>query len=233
MSFSFVTQPYHREKIKIHDLKGYHMNNTGSSNFWHDFAKQEALTQNEVEQFKQYYELLIEWNKKFNLTAITDEKEVIAYHFQDSLALQKLIDCKAVKTLADIGTGAGFPALPLKIKFPHLKLVLIEVNKKRISFLQHVCQQLNLHDIEMVDLDWRSFLRKTDYKIDVVCARASLRPPELFHMFKPSCFYNNAQLVYWAADSWQPRPKEKVFLKKEQIYEVGDKKRKLVLFEKN
>ena len=92
------------------------------------------LTLAQATKLGRYLELLIEWNAKFNLTVITDPLSIIQYHFDDSLALAKHIDFNTIQSTADIGTGAGFPGIPLKILFPHLKTVLIEINNKKRTF---------------------------------------------------------------------------------------------------
>ncbi len=201
-----------------------------SQALWGAFAKEAELTETQLHAFQTYHGLLIKWNKKHNLTAITDLEEVINYHFLDSLLLGKFYDFNAIKMFADIGSGAGFPALPLKIKYPHLSVVLVEVTEKKCEFLKLVINTLGLEGVEVVSLDWRTFLRKTAYSLDLVCARASLKPEELFHMFKGSSPYRAATLVYWAANNWSPIEREKKFVLKEELYRVGEKRRKYVFF---
>lgn len=193
------------------------------------FVKQQQLTELQAQQCKLYIQLLIEWNKKFNLTTITDVSQIIAYHFLDSVSIRNYIDFTSVSATADVGTGGGFPGLPLKILYPHLHVYLIEVNQKKIIFLQEVVDRLGLTNVEMINLDWRTFLRKTDYAIDLFCARASLAPEELIRIFKPGP-YQDAQLVYWASGDWQPQSKEQPFLVKEFAYSIKSKQRKYVLF---
>ncbi len=204
------------------------MKNESSSQLWASFIERHALTAEQTEQFQQYYRMVVETNDIHNLTAITDLKRVLSDHFDDSLALDQFIDCKKIRSLCDVGTGAGFPALPLKIKYPHLALVLIEVNHKKIQFLYDVIERLGLDSVEVYDLDWRTFLRKTVYNIEIFCARASLQPAELLRMFKPSSLYKDALLVYWASKDWVPHEKEVPLVEKEEWYTLGNKKRKLV-----
>jgi len=135
--------------------------------------------------------------------------------------------------VADVGSGAGFPGIPLKIIFPHLGVVLIEVTKKKQKFLQTVINELGLEGIEVCDLDWRTFLRKTESPIEYFLTRASLDPLELSRMFKPACPYKNAGLVYWASEEWEAAPRLKEFVKKEYEYVIKRKKRKLVLLKKD
>lgn len=124
------------------------------------------LENSQINQFYQYYELLDEWNKVMNLTAITDQNEVITKHFVDSLALVKAmgeISTKEYKII-DIGTGAGFPGIPLKIAFPQLKITLMDSLNKRIKFLNEVIEQLGLKEITAVHSRAEDLGRDKDYR---------------------------------------------------------------------
>lgn len=103
-----------------------------------------TLTENQYEQFQKYFELLAEWNEKMNLTAITDESGVALKHFADSLSLLNFVDIPQNSSLADVGTGAGFPGVVLKIARPDIKLTLIDSLIKRLVFLGEVCAQLGI-----------------------------------------------------------------------------------------
>lgn len=109
-----------------------------------------SLSDTQVQQFMMYYELLIEQNKVMNLTAITAFDEVCIKHFLDSISLCKAIDCTQEYTVIDIGTGAGFPGIPLKIVFPNLKITLLDSLGKRVKFLDEVIAHLGLYDIQTI-----------------------------------------------------------------------------------
>ena len=127
-----------------------------------------SLTDEQLEKLEVFYKLLVEWNQKINLTRITDKEEVYLKHFYDSLTLNKVVDLKNTKTLCDIGTGAGFPGIVLKIAFPNLKITLVDSLQKRINYLNEVIKELNLSNIEAIHV------RGEDFKgsFDVVTSRA-------------------------------------------------------------
>lgn len=109
-----------------------------------------TLTETQIDQFMKYKELLQEWNQKMNLTAITEDREVITKHFLDCMTINKALNMNEKYSVIDIGTGAGFPGLVIKIAFPHLKVTLVDSLKKRLVFLDTVIKELGLIDIECV-----------------------------------------------------------------------------------
>lgn len=126
------------------------------------------LTNKQKEQLEEFYNILIEENKKINLTRIVTKEEVYLKHFYDSLTIVKAVDLRTIKTLCDVGTGAGFPGIVLKIVFPHLDITLIDSLQKRVNYLNETIEKLKLKNIKAIHT------RSEDYKnkFDIVISRA-------------------------------------------------------------
>lgn len=136
-----------------------------------------TLSAEQLKQFDLYYEELVSWNEKMNLTGITEREQVYTKHFYDSISLAFFLDMNEIKNLADIGSGAGFPGIPLKICFPHLKLTIVDSLNKRISFLQHICTTLKLTDVQLIHGRAEGIARQYTHRdaYDLVTARAVAR----------------------------------------------------------
>lgn len=132
------------------------------------------LTSEQVEQFQIYYEFLVEKNKVMNLTAITEYEEVVQKHFVDSISLVNAIDVSSYISLIDVGTGAGFPGIPLKIVFPHLNIVLLDSLNKRILFLNEVIEKLHLQNIRAIHSRAEDAAKNKEYReqFDLCVSRA-------------------------------------------------------------
>lgn len=133
-----------------------------------------TLTDKQIEQFEKYYELLVEWNKVMNLTGITEFDEVMQKHFVDSVAAAKYAEMEKVNRLIDVGTGAGFPGIPLKIVYPHIQVTLLDSLNKRIKFLEEVVDNLGLTGIETVHGRAEDAAKKAEYReqFDLSVSRA-------------------------------------------------------------
>ena len=130
------------------------------------------VTDEKLDKLNKYYELLVSFNEKINLTAITLKEEVYLKHFYDSLTLVKIIDFNKYNTFCDIGTGAGFPGIVIKIFFPHLKVTLIDALNKRIDFLNIVISELQLKEIETIHSRIEDYGKNNRELYDIVTARA-------------------------------------------------------------
>ena len=187
------------------------------------------LENSQINQFYQYYELLDEWNKVMNLTAITDQNEVITKHFVDSLALVNAmgeISTKEYKII-DIGTGAGFPGIPLKIAFPQLKITLMDSLNKRIKFLNEVIEQLGLKEITAVHSRAEDLGRDKDYreKYDLSVSRAVANLSTLSEYCMP-CVKPGGFFIYYKSGKIE----EELSSAKHAIFLLGGKVNRIESF---
>lgn len=127
-----------------------------------------------LSKFHRYYELLVEWNQKMNLTAITEEADVYLKHFYDSVTIATDI-ALSKQTICDVGAGAGFPSIPLKILYPDLKVTIVDSLNKRITFLHHLCEELGLDNVEAVAARAEDYAKDHRQSFDLVTARAVAR----------------------------------------------------------
>lgn len=137
---------------------------------FNDILRQKAnesqikLDENQIDSLRRYYELLVEWNQKMNLTALTEPEDVALKHFCDSILLLSYADIPLNSSLIDVGTGAGFPSLPIKIVRPDIKLCLLDSLNKRLIFLQEVVNELNLNDVQIVHARAEDGARKKELR---------------------------------------------------------------------
>ncbi|TDM40272.1 16S rRNA (guanine(527)-N(7))-methyltransferase RsmG [Macrococcoides goetzii] len=145
-----------------------------------------TITEKQQKQFAIYYETLVEWNKLMNLTAVTEKEEVYLKHFFDSITPSFYYDFTKVQSICDVGAGAGFPSLPLKIMFPHLEVTIVDSLNKRINFLNHLSAELDLTNVRFIH-DRAETFGKGEYResFDVVTARAVARLSVLSELCLP------------------------------------------------
>lgn len=147
------------------------------------------LSEKQQQQFETYFHTLVEWNEKMNLTAITGKEEVYAKHFYDSITAAFYYDFSAGTKVCDVGAGAGFPSIPLKICFPDIKVTIVDSLQKRITFLNHLAAQLELDGVAFYH-DRAEFFGQNEqfrHRYDVVIARAVARMSVLSELCLPLC----------------------------------------------
>ena len=132
------------------------------------------VSEHQLQQFQKYYEILVEWNEKMNLTAITDKEDVYLKHFYDSITIAFDFDFNN-QTLIDVGAGAGFPSVPLKILYPNLKITIVDSLNKRITFLNHLFKELELDNCQAVAARAEEYAKDHRESVDIVMARAVAR----------------------------------------------------------
>lgn len=144
------------------------------------------LTDTQLQQFRVYFEELVEWNEKMNLTAITDQPDVYLKHFYDSITAAFYLDFSKPLKVCDVGAGAGFPSIPLKICFPEINVTIVDSLNKRIQFLTHLSEKLNLSGVEFVHARAEDFGQSAQREsFDLVTARAVARLSVLAELCVP------------------------------------------------
>lgn len=199
------------------------------------------LTDHQLQQFLIYYEMLVEKNKVMNLTAITDFDEVIEKHFLDSLSLIRVLDLHQPISVMDMGTGAGFPGIPLKIAFPEISVTLADSLNKRVIFLKEVIDELGLKDIDAIHGRAEDLAQKKDYRenFDLCVSRAVANLSTLAEYCIPFVKIGGMFIAYKAGecDEEVAAAKSSVFLlggKIQQIkkFNIGEAKRAFVIIQK-
>lgn len=178
------------------------------------------IKENEVLLFHSFMELLLEWNQKMNLTAITEEKEVIVKHFLDSLLLYSKIEVPVSSRVIDIGTGAGFPGIPLKIVRPEIYFLLVDSLMKRVNFLKEVKEKLQLRDLSILHGRAEEIGRIKEYRenFDIAVARAVAKLPVLLEYNIPFLKKGGFFIAYKGPESSQ-----EVILARKAADELGAK----------
>lgn len=198
---------------------------------WHQFAVQEQLTEGQLAHFKRYAELLREWNAVTNITRIIEPADIIMLHFRDSLALTHARSLTTCRGLCDVGSGGGFPGIPLAICYPQVPVILLEVNNKKCRFLQTVIKELGLTNCQVLSDDFLTFIRGSSYSLDYFVARASLKANELVKVLT-SVHYREVEVVYWASKHWEAGEPEKRYIREQYRYQLGEQERFLIFFKR-
>ncbi len=175
-----------------------------------------TLNQQQTDQFLQYYHLLVDWNARINLTSITEFQDVLVKHFLDSLSAVRALKMFHVKHLMDIGSGAGFPGIPLKIVFPHLQVTLLDSLNKRIRFLSELTVDLNLSDVELIHGRAEQYAKCSQYResYDLCVSRAVAPLNVLTEFCLPYVSVGGYFLAYKSGDAALELEKAQTAIKK-------------------
>ena len=199
------------------------------------------LTEKQIEQFLKYYEILVETNKVMNLTAITEFDEVIEKHFLDSLSLVRVFDLNRNVKILDLGTGAGFPGIPLKITFPEIDIVLADSLNKRVKFLNEVVETLQLKQVETVHGRAEELAKNKKYReqFDLCTSRAVANLSSLSEYCLPFVKTGGAFISYKSGevDEEAAQTKRAIYLLGGEVkdiykFDLFDQKRSFVVIEK-
>ena len=179
-----------------------------------------VLNENQLEQLHIYYEMLVSYNEKVNLTRIVNEEDFYLKHFYDSLTLNKIINLQEIKSLCDIGTGAGFPGLVIKIVYPHIKVTLVDSLNKRLLFINEVVKKLNLDNVELVHERGEDYIKRNQ-KFDLVTSRAVMRLDKLIDVCLPLVNQQGSFVAMKGLCEEELKESEKKIIKRQfQIKEV-------------
>ncbi|RHW40453.1 16S rRNA (guanine(527)-N(7))-methyltransferase RsmG [Neobacillus notoginsengisoli] len=186
-----------------------------------------SLSSAQLSQFETYFETLVEWNEKMNLTAITDREEVYLKHFFDSLSAAFYFDFTGSPSLCDVGAGAGFPSIPLKIAFPELKVTIVDSLNKRITFLNQLSKALELENVHFIHDRAETFGKNPAHResYDIVTARAVARLSVLSELCLPLVKQGGSFVALKAANA-----KEELADAKKAISVLGGKTKEIHTF---
>jgi 16S rRNA (guanine527-N7)-methyltransferase len=175
-------------------------------------AEKYNLSPIQKNQYENYIHLLLEENKKYNLTAISTLNAILSYHLEDTLRITKTSLLNQSNIIADIGSGCGVPGILLAIYYPEKSFYLIEVTNKKIQFLSLAIAQLNLSNCTIITDDFLTCIRKKEFPIDTFIARASLGLKEITKIYLIP-FYYSSRIIYWGSSQWKEDPKHNTILK--------------------